>query len=81
MTRENERALVRWHTRLGQLNYGALQEMVKNETVDGLEFTGSVCAPNDRCSTCIQSRMKRMSYKNLDTVRSTVPYQKLMSDM
>ncbi|GMF18573.1 unnamed protein product [Phytophthora fragariaefolia] len=35
----DERALVRLHARLGHLNYGALQQMVRDETVDGLELS------------------------------------------
>ncbi|GMF52861.1 unnamed protein product [Phytophthora fragariaefolia] len=77
----HKRALVRLHARLGHLNYGVLQQMVRDETVDGLKLSGSVNAPSERCWTCVQSRMKRMSYKRVHTARSTIPYQKLMSDM
>ncbi|KAE9133414.1 hypothetical protein PF007_g3367 [Phytophthora fragariae] len=81
LTRQNDQALVRWHARLGHLNFGALQEMSRNETVKGMDLVGSCCVPSDRCWTCEQSRMKQMSYKKVRTARSKRPYQKLMSDM
>jgi hypothetical protein len=53
--RDDARALVRWHARLGHLNFGALHQMVREGTVDGLELSGSVRAPEDRCWTCVRT--------------------------
>ncbi|POM59518.1 Retrovirus-related Pol Polyprotein [Phytophthora palmivora] len=78
--RDDELALVRWHARLGHLNFGALQQMVRDKTVEGMELSGSVQAPEERCWTCVQAKLKRMSYKRVSTDRSRVPYQKLVSD-
>jgi transposase InsO family protein len=78
--RDDERALVRWHARLGHLNFGALQQMVREGTVDGLELSGSVRAPKDRCWTCVRTKMKRFSYKKVTTDRAQKPYQKMVSD-
>ncbi|OWY93702.1 hypothetical protein PHMEG_00036806 [Phytophthora megakarya] len=65
----------------GRYRLESTVQMVRDETVDGLELAGYVGEPEDRCWTCIQSRMKRMSYKRVKTARSKTPYQKLMSDM
>lgn len=68
--RDDERALVRWHARLGHLNIGALHQMVRDGTVDGLALVGNVHVPEDRCWTCVQAKLKRMSYKRVSTKRS-----------
>ena len=81
VTRDIEQEFAIWHTRLGHFNYGTLQHMARNKRLHGLELNGDVNAPRSRCWTCVQDRMQRMSYKNIITTRSTIPYQKLISDM
>ncbi|OWZ00879.1 DNA binding protein [Phytophthora megakarya] len=77
----DNKVLMRWHTRFGHLHYGALQRVVREGDVDGMDLDGHVSAPSERCWTCVQSRIKRMSNKSVDTTRSTRMYHKLMSDM
>ncbi|KAE8968107.1 hypothetical protein PR002_g27858 [Phytophthora rubi] len=82
---KKKNAAARWHMRFAHLNYPALCQMAAQETVVGLEeLCGAGCPSSeldDNCWTCTASKLKRMSYKLMQTRRATEPFQKLMSDM
>ena len=58
LSRANERVFALWHTRLGHINYGSLQRMIRINTAYVLAMTGNLSAPMNRCWVCIQSRVQ-----------------------
>ena len=69
-----------WHRRLGHLNYTYMNQLIKKEMVDGLNYDSGTQTQKD-CEACVLGKMHKKPFPKQSQHRGTKPYETVHSDV
>ncbi|KAG8177910.1 hypothetical protein JTE90_020190 [Oedothorax gibbosus] len=72
--------IIRWHERLGHLNFKYLENAIKNNNILGIDVNGQIKCPDYLCETCVKGKLTAAPFPH-KTERSTIKCYKIHSDV
>ena len=69
-----------WHRRLGHLNYTYMNQLMKKEMVDGMNYDSGTQTQKD-CEACVLGKMQKKYFPKQSQGRATKPYEIVHSDV
>ena len=69
-----------WHLRLGHLNYTYMNQLMKKEMVDGLNYDVDTQSQKE-CEACVLGKMQKKPFPKQSQHRATRPYEIVHSDV
>ena len=69
-----------WHLRLGHFNYTYMNQLMKQEIVDGLNYDVDTQSQKE-CEACVLGKMQKKPFPKQSQHRATRPYEIVHSDV
>ena len=79
-TVNSAQSLADWHSRLGHLNYTYMNQLMKREMVDGVNYDASTQSQKE-CEACVLGKMQKKPFPKQSQHRATRPYEIVHSDV
>ena len=79
-TDDNAPSLAVWHRRLGHLNYTYMNQVMKKELVDGMNYA-SCTQIQKECEACVLGKMQKKPFPKQSQHRATKPYEIVHCDV
>ncbi|KAH9093799.1 hypothetical protein Ae201684P_016421 [Aphanomyces euteiches] len=78
---EEKSELRLWHNRLAHANMEIVKDMFRNNVVRGINLRKIDLQDDRECLACVTAKMKKMSFRNIQPSRATIPLHKIIAEI